>query len=118
MTQYIFAADRNNKKVAHLNSYFNPALLRAVANICKEARKEGIEVDICGQAGEVEELIPLWVGMGVDNLSVSIPSITRVRRTISLCDTKKCKALVEKVMELSTQDEVKELLEKEKDKWL
>ncbi len=118
LTQYIFAADRNNKKVAHLNSYFNPALLRAVANICKEARKEGIEVDICGQAGEVEELIPLWVGMGVDNLSVSIPSITRVRRTISRCDTKKCKALVEKVMELSTQDEVKELLEKEKDKWL
>ncbi len=117
LTQYTFAADRNNEKVAHLSSYFEPALLRLVSNICKQAGKNGIEVDICGQAGEVDELIPLWVGMGVDNLSVSIPSIMRVRRTISRCDYKKCKELVDEILDLSTQDEVREVLRKERGEW-
>ncbi len=117
LTQYTFAADRNNEKVAHLNSYFEPALLRAVANICKQAGLHKIEVDICGQAGEVDELIPLWVGMGVDNLSVSIPSIMRVRRTISRCSFDKCKELVDRVLAVSTQDEVRELLRKERGEW-
>ncbi len=113
LTQYLFAADRNNAKVSSLNSYFQPALLRAVDHICRCARREGIEVDICGQAGEVEELIPLWVGMGVDNLSVSIPSIPRVRRRIKSCDTSKCRELADRVLELASEEEVRELIRRE-----
>lgn len=113
LTQYLFAADRNNAHVAHLNSYFQPALLRMVDHICRAAHGAGIEVGICGQAGEADELIPLWVGMGVDDLSVSIPSIPRVRRTIKGCDTKKCRALADRAVSMSSEDEVLELLRRE-----
>lgn len=117
LTQYLFAADRNNAKVASLNSYFQPALLRMIDHVCRSAHQCGIEVDICGQAGEVEELIPLWVGMGVDNLSVSIPSIARVRRAISRCDSMGCRALVEQALQSHTDDEVKKLMREEVAKW-
>lgn len=117
LTQYLFAADRNNAKVASLNSYFQPALLRMIDHVCRSAHQSGIEVDICGQAGEVDELIPLWVGMGVDNLSVSIPSIARVRRTISRCDSMGCRALVEQALQFRTDDEVKKLMREEVAKW-
>lgn len=112
LTQYLFAADRNNARVASLNSYFQPALLRMVERVCRCAREKGIEVGICGQAGEVEQLIPLWVGMGVDELSVSIPSIPRVRRRISGCDTAACKELVGRVLEYTSEAEVRKEVER------
>lgn len=113
LTQYLFAADRNNARVAQLNSYFQPALLRLVNHICRAARRSNIEVGICGQAGEVDELIPLWVGMGVDELSVSIPSIPRVRRTICGLDAKKCRELADEAISMSSEDEVRELIRRE-----
>lgn len=118
LTQYLFAADRNNAKVAALNSYFHPALLRMVGHVCSCAHRNGIEVDICGQAGEIDELIPLWVGMGVDNLSVSISSIPRVRRTISRCASEKCGELAERAMRMRSDDEVKHFIKEEREKWL
>ena len=100
--------------MAALNSYFQPALLRVVEHICRCAHEKGVEVGICGQAGEVEQLIPLWVGMGVDELSVSIPSIPRVRRRIKGCDTAACRELVERVLQCSSDTEVR----KEVERWL
>lgn len=110
LTQYIFAADRMNRKVAVLNSPFQPALLKAVRQVCESAKRSGIEVDICGQAGEIPELVPLWVAMGIDNLSVSIPSIPRVRRQI--CGTSKAKAaqVMEYALSLDTAGEVENYL--------
>jgi phosphotransferase system enzyme I (PtsI) len=105
-----------NEKVAYLNSYFHPALLLVVKQICDSAAKHAIEVDICGQAGEIPELIPLWVAMGVDNLSVSIPSIPMVRKII--CSTKKSKAVIilEKVLSMKTASEVETYLKSQFDK--
>ena len=111
LTQYLFAADRNNPRVASLNSYSQPALLRMVERICRCAHEKGIEVGICGQAGEVEQLIPLWVGMGVDELSVSIPSIPRVRRRISRCDTAACRELAGRALACISEAEVRKEVE-------
>ena len=110
LTQYLFAADRMNPKVAYLNSYFHPALLRTVNHICKCAAEKGIEVDICGQAGEIPALVPIWAAMGVSNLSVSIPSIPKVRKLI--CKTVKADAvkLMEKLLAFDTAEEVEDYL--------
>ncbi len=117
LTQYLLAADRNNAKVAGLNSYFQPALLHMVDHICQCAHRHGIEVDICGQAGEMDELIPLWVGMGVDNLSVSVPSIPRVRRTISQCGAVACRRLADRALQCSCAQEVMSCVKEEVKKW-
>lgn len=118
LTQYLFAADRNNAKVAGLNSYFQPALLHMVDHICQSAHRHGIEVDICGQAGEMDGLIPLWVGMGVDNLSVSVPSIPRVRRAISRCGAAQCRQLADKALQCASDQEVVKCIKEEVKKWL
>ena len=117
LTQYLFAADRNNARVAALNSYFQPALLHMVDRVCQCAHRHGIEVDICGQAGEMDELIPLWVGMGVDNLSVSIPSIPRVRRAISRCPAARCRRLADRALQCFSDQEVLDCVREEVRQW-
>jgi len=111
LSQYIFAADRANAKVASLNSPFQPALLRTVHMVVKAALEAGTEIDICGQAGEIDELIPLWVAMGVNNLSVSIPKITSVRRRICSLNKSECMLLLNAVLSLETAKESKQLLD-------
>lgn len=110
LTQYLFAADRANAKVAGLNSHFQPALLRVIHSVVEAAHKAGIEADICGQAAEVDKLIPLWVAMGVDNLSVSIPRITAVRKKICNVYKSECRKLLDTVLKLGTADEVERTL--------
>lgn len=106
LTQYLFAADRNNKKVAYLNSSFHPALLNTVYNICRAANKNNIEVDICGQAGEIPELVPLWAAMGVTNLSVSIPSVPLVRKIICQTNKQQAQKDLQEILRLDTSQEV------------
>jgi len=106
LSQYLFAADRANTRIVSLGSHFQPALLRTISSVVDTAHQRGIEVDICGQAAEIDELIPLWVSMGVDNLSVSIPRITSVRKKI--CNLKKsdCDKLLDSVLKLDTARKV------------
>lgn len=113
LTQYLFAADRLNQRVAALNSSFQPVLLNTIKHICDCGHRNGIEVDICGQAGEIPELIPLWVAMGIDNLSVSIPSIPKVRKQI--CETARSEAMeiMEKALSMDTAGEVENFLKQQ-----
>jgi phosphotransferase system enzyme I (PtsI) len=106
LTQYLFAADRTNKELTYLNSHFQPSLLRMVHHVCQAANAKNIEVDICGQAGEVLELIPMWVAMGVHNLSVSVQSVTKVREAICNLDRGNCIKLLETVLTCKTKEEV------------
>ncbi len=110
LTQYLFAADRTNDKVNQLNSYFQPTLLRCVNRIVRSAHAAGIEVDICGQAGEVLELVPLWTGMGVDALSVSIPMIAKVRRAVCQSNREECTKLLEDVLQMESEQDVRKRL--------
>jgi phosphotransferase system enzyme I (PtsI) len=112
LTQYMLAADRGNGKVAHLNSHFDPALLRAVNWVCKAAAAAGIDVDICGQAGEVSELVPLWAAMGVNGLSVSMPSVPRIKKIISETDRRDAGRLLEEALRMPCADEVAGILER------
>lgn len=108
--QYLFAADRGNKQVGALNSYFQPTLLRVIDHIAACAHSAGIEIGICGEAGEAPQLIPLWIAMGIDELSVSIPGVTRVRRAICTSEEQACKRLLGEILSLDTAGEVEKRL--------
>jgi phosphotransferase system enzyme I (PtsI) len=110
LTQYLYAADRGNAKVASLNSNFLPGTLRVVWHVVKEAKAEGIEVDICGQAAEVDALVPLWVAMGVDALSVPAPRIRAIRARICSLSKAGCEKLLERVLALETAEETEKTL--------
>lgn len=112
LTGYTMAVDRGNAKVAYLYSAYNPAVLRAIKRIIECGKQEGIMVGMCGEAAANPKLIPLLLAFGLDEFSVSATSVLKTRKNISENDIAQCKALADKVMECTTEEEVLNILTK------
>lgn len=111
LTGYTMAADRGNDRVAYLYSWYYPAVLRAIKNIITEGVKAGIMVGMCGEAAADPLLTPLLLSWGMEEFSVSAPSVLKTRKTISQWTKADADALEAKVMQLETAEEVKAALE-------
>ena len=111
LTGYTMAADRGNPDVAYLYSAYNPAVLRSIRNIISSANKEDIMAGMCGEAASDPLLVPVLLGFGLNEFSVSATAILATRKVMSLWTMDECKALVDEVMQLETEAEVKALLE-------
>ncbi|MDM8164154.1 phosphoenolpyruvate--protein phosphotransferase [Collinsella intestinalis] len=111
LTGYTMASDRGNDKVAYLYSWYYPAVLRAIKNIIVNGVKAGIMVGMCGEAAADSLLTPLLISWGMEEFSVSAPSVLKTRKAISQWTKADADALEAKVMELKTADEVKAALE-------
>ncbi|TPN80879.1 phosphoenolpyruvate--protein phosphotransferase [Mesorhizobium sp. CU2] len=83
LTQYIMAADRLNPTVAKLNDVANPAVMSAIELTAKAGVAAGIMVGMCGEAAGRPDLIPIFVKMGLTELSMSPASIQRAKKTIA-----------------------------------
>lgn len=112
LIQYTMSVDRGNVKIAGLYSPFSPAVLRSINRIITEGKKAGIMVGMCGEAAADPLLIPALLAWGMDEFSMSASSILKSRQIISECDSKDLKAKVDKVLEMSTESEIKEYLKK------
>jgi len=112
LIQYTMSVDRGNVKIAGLYSPFSPAVLRSINRIITEGKKAGIMVGMCGEAAADPVLIPALLAWGMDEFSMSASSILKSRQIISGCDSKDLKAKVDKVLEMSTESEIKEYLKK------
>lgn len=108
---YTMCADRGNDKVAYLYDVYQPAVLRSLKRIIEEGNKAGIMVGMCGEAAADPLLIPVLISFGLNEFSVSAPSILRTRRIISEWTKAEADALTEKVMKLKTATEVKAMLQ-------
>ncbi|MBM6941491.1 MULTISPECIES: phosphoenolpyruvate--protein phosphotransferase [Collinsella] len=111
LTGYTMASDRGNDKVSYLYSWYYPAVLRAIKNIIINGVKAGIMVGMCGEAAADSLLTPLLISWGMEEFSVSAPSVLKTRKAISQWTKADADALEAKVMELKTADEVKAALE-------
>lgn len=110
LMQYSMASDRMNEKVSYLYQPLNPAILKLIKMTIDGAHKAGKWVGMCGEmAGDIN-VIPLLIGMGIDELSMSASSILRARELISRIDSKDMKAILDKVLNADDQDEVIEIL--------
>ena len=112
LIHYTMSVDRGNVKIAGLYSPFSPAVLRSINRIITEGKKAGIMVGMCGEAAADPLLIPALLAWGMDEFSMSASSILKSRQIISECDSKDLKAKVDKVLEMSTESEIKEYLKK------
>ncbi|MCS7459406.1 phosphoenolpyruvate--protein phosphotransferase [Paenibacillus doosanensis] len=82
LVQYILAVDRMNETVAHLYDPFHPAVLRMLKSTVEAARSANIHVSVCGElAGDIRAL-PIWIGLGITELSMSVQSILRVKNSL------------------------------------
>ena len=84
LTQYVMAVDRGNQKVAKLYSEYNPAVLRLIYNVAKEAERHNIPCGVCGEAGAKPLLTKFLVGCGINELSMTSTSILEVRSIIRI----------------------------------
>lgn len=82
LTGYTMAVDRGNAKVSSLYDVFQPSVLRAIELTIKNAKKEGIQVGMCGEAAADSRLIPLLLEWGLDEFSVTPSSILQTRKAI------------------------------------
>jgi phosphotransferase system enzyme I (PtsI) len=107
---YTMCADRGNDRVSYLYSVYQPAVLRSLKRIIGEGNKAGIMVGMCGEAAADPLLVPVLLSFGLDEFSVSAPSILRTRKIISQWTKAEADALTEKVLTLKTESEVKAAL--------
>ena len=108
---YTMCADRGNDRISNLYNVYYPAVLRSIKNIIESGVKAGIMVGMCGEAAADPLLEPLLISFGLEEFSMSAPSILRARKTISQWSKAECDELAERALALSTSAEVKALLE-------
>lgn len=108
---YTMCADRGNDRISNLYNVYYPAVLRSIKNIIECGVKAGIMVGMCGEAAADPLLEPLLISFGLEEFSMSAPSILRARKTISQWSKQECDELAERALSLSTSAEVKALLE-------
>lgn len=110
LIQYTMAVDRMNSNLAHLYSQYHPALLRLIKSIIKNAHDAGIWVGMCGEAAGDPKLIPVLVGMGLDEFSMNAPAILRARYIIRGLNKKEMEQIADKTLNLETAMEVESYL--------
>jgi phosphotransferase system enzyme I (PtsI) len=83
LTQYVMAVDRVNPNLAALYRTDHPAVLRAIGMVCEAAKKANISVAVCGEAAARPAMIPVLIGLGVNELSMSPSSVLRAKKIVS-----------------------------------
>ncbi|WP_316568337.1 phosphoenolpyruvate--protein phosphotransferase [Neobacillus sp. YIM B06451] len=106
LIQYTMAADRMNERVSYLYQPYNPAILRLVKMVIDAAHAEGKWAGMCGEmAGDVTA-IPLLVGLGLDEFSMSASSILRARSLMKKLSKSDMEELAQKALSMGTVEEV------------
>ena len=112
LIQYTMAADRMNEHISYLYQPYNPAILRLVKRVIDAAHKEGKWAGMCGEMAGDEIAIPILLGLGLDEFSMSASSILRARSQIRNLNKADMEKLAEDVLNLTTNEEVKEHVKK------
>ncbi|EES92179.1 phosphoenolpyruvate-protein phosphotransferase [Clostridium botulinum D str. 1873] len=110
LIQYTTAVDRINEKISYLYTPMNPAVLRLIKLVIDNAHKAGIWAGMCGEVAGDERLIPVLLGMGLDEFSMSAISILPARRLISSLSLKEAEAISNRVLSLDSAEEIATLL--------
>ncbi|KXZ39519.1 phosphotransferase system, enzyme I, PtsI [Alkalithermobacter thermoalcaliphilus JW-YL-7 = DSM 7308] len=112
LIQYTCAVDRMNEKIHNLYNPFNPAVLRLIKLVIDNGHKEGIWVGMCGEVAGDKRLIPILIGMGLDEFSMSPISILPARKLINSLSYEEMKKISDEVLKLTTADEIQEYIQK------
>ncbi|HYE10474.1 MAG TPA: phosphoenolpyruvate--protein phosphotransferase [Patescibacteria group bacterium] len=110
LIQYTLACDRMNPKISNLYSQFNPSVLRLIKHIIDTGHEYGIKVGMCGEAAGDARLIPLFVGMGLDEFSMNTSALLEAKRTVTQISKQEMSEVVSAVLKLKTAQEIENYL--------
>jgi phosphotransferase system enzyme I (PtsI) len=111
LIQYTFAADRGNEHVSYLYQPYNPSLLRLIKQVIDTAHAEGKWAGMCGEMAGDQIAVPILMGLGLDEFSMSATSMLQTRSLMKRLNTAEVKTLADKALELETNEEVQKLVE-------
>ncbi|WP_279525778.1 phosphoenolpyruvate--protein phosphotransferase [Staphylococcus gallinarum] len=110
LIQYTMAADRMSERVSYLYQPYNPSILRLVKQVIEASHKEGKWTGMCGEMAGDEIAIPLLLGLGLDEFSMSATSILKVRRQIKGLSQNEMEELADRAINCATTEEVTTLV--------
>jgi phosphoenolpyruvate-protein phosphotransferase len=110
LLQYFAAADRSNPRVAELYDPLHPGFIRLLRTVVAEARAGGRWVGLCGEMGGAVEYLPLLAGLGLDEISVSVPRVGPIRATLAQLSAAACDLAVERASACDTASEAARVL--------
>ena len=113
LTQYTLAMDRDHPRLASQADSFHPAVLRLIASTVKAAHAHGKWVGVCGALASETLAVPLLLGLGGDELSVSVPLIPAIKATIREVDLKDCQVIAQQVLNLESAEQVRDALHRQ-----
>ncbi|MCH1623976.1 phosphoenolpyruvate--protein phosphotransferase [Fredinandcohnia quinoae] len=110
LIQYTMAADRMNERVSYLYQPYNPSILRLITLVIDAAHKEGKWAGMCGEMAGDPIAVPILLGLGLDEFSMSATSILPARSQIKRLSKKEAASFKEKILAMSTTEEVVEFV--------
>ena len=110
LIQYTLAADRMSERVSYLYQPYNPSILRLVKQVIEASHKEGKWTGMCGEMAGDATAVPLLLGLGLDEFSMSPTSILKARRQINGLSKNEMSELANRAIHCATQEEVMELV--------
>ena len=116
LIQYFLAVDRGNKQVNSLYQSRYPAFIVLIKKIVEDAHSSGMRVGMCGEMAGQTENLPLLLGSGIDDVSVSTPYVLKLKAQCACYDSKQCRELLEKSIACRTIEEVDSVLVNNSDK--
>ncbi len=110
LTQYLLAVDRGNQKIARLYNSFHPAVLNAIKTIIEAGHKAGIEVGMCGEFASDPKALPILLGLGLDEFSMSASEIPATKYQLRDLSYTQCQAYAQEICALPTLRQVLEAI--------
>lgn len=107
LTQYTLAMDRGHPKLARKADGLHPSVLKMIALTCEGARKHGKWVGVCGGLASDPLAVPVLIGLGVYELSATVPDIPAIKALVRRLSLGACQALAQEVIQMGTATEVR-----------
>jgi len=111
LVQYTLAVDRMNERVAGLYDYFHPAVLRLIRSVIEASHRHGRWTGMCGGMAGDPLAAPLLLGFGLDEWSMDIGSIPKVKSALARLSSASCQELADRAVDLDTPEAVREALQ-------
>ncbi len=106
LVQYLLAVDRDSENVGEYYNPYHPAVIRSLKKVVDAASENNVDVSICGELGSDENFIPILLGLGIRNLSITPAMTDNVKYQISKLNYEKTKSLADKILNMATTDEI------------
>lgn len=112
LIQYTLAIDRSNENVAYMYEPYHPAVIRMIMQVVRSAQNTGIEVSLCGEMAGDPFCIPILLGMGINELSLTATGIPQLKKLIRSLSKKEAEKDLANILKLKTSEEVRRYIQK------